>query len=92
MIMNIHKIEARDLPDLWFQAVHDILDHGNRFVIDRGSYAGQTRLEYDFFIGDDTDINLALREGIKRIRNVVDDVDAERPELIISSAYASPWL
>ena len=49
--MHIHKIEARDLPDLWFQAVYDILDHGNRFVIDRGSYAGQTRLEYDFFMG-----------------------------------------
>jgi len=49
--MKIHKIVARDLPDLWFQAVHDILDHGRRFKIDRGSYAGQTRLEYDFFTG-----------------------------------------
>ena len=49
--MHIHKVEARDLPDLWFQAVHDILDHGRRFTIDRGSYAGQTRLEYDYFIG-----------------------------------------
>ena len=49
--MKIHKIEARDLPDLWFQAVHDILNHGQRFTIDRGSYAGQTRLEYDYFIG-----------------------------------------
>jgi thymidylate synthase len=49
--MIIHKIEARDLPDLWFQAVHDILDQGRRFTIDRGSYAGQTRLEYDYFIG-----------------------------------------
>jgi thymidylate synthase len=49
--MYIHKVEARDLPDLWFQAVHDILDHGRRFTIDRGSYAGQTRLEYDYFIG-----------------------------------------
>ena len=49
--MKIHKIEARDLPDLWFQAVHDILEQGRRFVIDRGSYAGQTRLEYDYFIG-----------------------------------------
>ena len=48
---EIHKIEARDLPDLWFQAVHDILDKGKRFVIDRGSYAGQTRLEYDYFVG-----------------------------------------
>ena len=49
--MDIHKIDARDLPDLWFQAVHDILDYGKRFVIDRGSYAGQTRLEYDYFMG-----------------------------------------
>lgn len=49
--MYIHTIQARDLPDLWFQAVHDILDHGQRFQIDRGSYAGQTRLEYDFFMG-----------------------------------------
>ncbi|MBW2370208.1 MAG: thymidylate synthase [Deltaproteobacteria bacterium] len=49
--MNIHFVEARDLPDLWFQAVHDILDTGRRFTIDRGSYAGQTRLEYDFFTG-----------------------------------------
>ena len=49
--MHIHQIQARDLPDLWFLAVHDILDNGNRFVIDRGSYAGQTRLEYDYFMG-----------------------------------------
>lgn len=49
--MKIHRVVARDLPDLWFQAVHDILDHGRRFTIDRGSYAGQTRLEYDYFTG-----------------------------------------
>ncbi len=49
--MNIHFVQARDLPDLWFQAVHDILDKGRRFTIDRGSYAGQTRLEYDYFTG-----------------------------------------
>lgn len=49
--MRIHQINARDLPDLWFQAVHDILDNGRRFTVDRGSYAGQTRLEYDYFIG-----------------------------------------
>lgn len=49
--MYIHHIVARDLPDLWFQAVHDILDHGRKFKIDRGSYAGQTRLEFDYFTG-----------------------------------------
>ena len=50
IMMKIHRIQARDLPDLWFQAVHDILDEGRRFTIDRGSYAGQTRLEYDYFL------------------------------------------
>lgn len=50
-MLNIHKVEARDLPDLWFQVIHDILDNGRRFKIDRGSYAGQTRLEYDYFTG-----------------------------------------
>lgn len=50
-MLNIHKIVARDLPDLWFQAVNDIQDKGRRFVVDKGSYAGQTRLEYDYFIG-----------------------------------------
>ena len=49
--MNIYSVEARDLPDLWFQAIHGILDNGRRFTIDRGSYAGQTRLEYDYFMG-----------------------------------------
>lgn len=49
--MQWHTIYARDLPDLWFQAVHDILDKGRKATIDRGSYAGQTRLEYDYFIG-----------------------------------------
>ncbi len=50
-MLHIHRIEARDLPDLWFQAVYDILDNGRRFTIDRGSFAGQTRLEYDYFTG-----------------------------------------
>lgn len=49
--MILHKVEARDLPDLWFQAVYDILEKGRSFTIDRGSYAGQTRLEYDYFTG-----------------------------------------
>ena len=50
-MLLIHRIEARDLPDLWFQAVHDVLEIGRKFTIDKGSYEGQTRLEYDYFIG-----------------------------------------
>ena len=50
-MLKIHKITARDLPDLWFQAVSDILDNGRRYTIDEGSYAGATRLEFDYFMG-----------------------------------------
>lgn len=41
-------IEARDLPDAWFQCVYAILDNGYEYTIDRGSYEGQKRLEFDY--------------------------------------------
>ena len=50
-MLNKVIVEARDLPDLWFQAIYNVLQEGRRFVIDRGSYAGQTRLEFDYFMG-----------------------------------------
>jgi len=46
--LKITSIEARDLPDAWFQCVYNILDKGYEYVIDRGSYAGQKRLEFDY--------------------------------------------
>jgi len=44
----IHKIEARDLPDLWFQSVHSIITNGHKYKVDRGSFEGQERLEFDY--------------------------------------------
>ncbi len=41
-------IEAFDLDDAWFQCLSKILEHGYVYKIDRGSYAGQRRLEFDF--------------------------------------------
>ena len=46
--MNLEFIEARDLPDAWFQCVYRILEVGNKYVIDRGSYEGQERLEFNY--------------------------------------------
>jgi thymidylate synthase len=43
-------IDATTISDAWFQAVYNIIDTGRRFTIDKGSYAGQTRLEYDYAI------------------------------------------
>ncbi|MBE9592430.1 MAG: thymidylate synthase, partial [Proteobacteria bacterium] len=41
-------IKARDLPDAWFQCVYQILDTGRTYTIDRGSYEGQKRIEFDY--------------------------------------------
>lgn len=46
--MNPIYLECTTLPDAWFQTVYNILQFGRRFKIDRGSYAGQDRLEYDY--------------------------------------------
>ena len=46
--MKIEFIVARDIPDSWFQCICRILDVGQKYKIDRGSYAGQFRLEFDY--------------------------------------------
>lgn len=46
--MRLEFVEARDLPDAWFQCIDRILDVGREYVIDRGSYEGQKRLEFDY--------------------------------------------
>jgi thymidylate synthase len=46
--MQLEFIEARDLPDAWFQCVYQILEKGRTYIIDRGSFQGQKRLEFDY--------------------------------------------
>ena len=41
------SIVARDIPEAWFLCLSEIVDKGKIYTIDRGSYAGQQRLEFD---------------------------------------------
>jgi thymidylate synthase len=43
-------IDAFDLDDAWFQCLSEILEKGHVYTIDRGSYEGQKRLEFDFVV------------------------------------------
>jgi len=47
-MLNYQYIQARDLGDAWFQTLFKMLEEGSVFKIDRGSYAGQKRLEFDY--------------------------------------------
>lgn len=48
--MEITFIEARDIPDAWFQCIWEVMEKGREYRIDRGSYAGQTRREFEFVV------------------------------------------
>ena len=48
--MKIVVIEAKTLPEAWFQCIRAVLDDGYEYVIDRGSYQGQKRKELDFVV------------------------------------------
>ena len=41
-------IEATTLSDAWFQTVYKCIETGRDFIIDRGSFAGEKRLEFDY--------------------------------------------
>jgi len=48
MILKPVYIDAFDVDDAWFQLLCSILENGAVYKIDRGSYEGQRRLEFDF--------------------------------------------
>ncbi|MCU0822226.1 MAG: thymidylate synthase [Spirochaetes bacterium] len=41
-------IDATTLPDAWYQTVYKCIESGRDFKIDRGSYEGEKRLEFDY--------------------------------------------
>ena len=49
--MKIVNIEAVDIPDFWFQAISNLLDYGYKYVVQKGSFEGETRLEFDYLVG-----------------------------------------
>jgi len=50
--VNIIKIEAVDAPDAWFQVISSLINSGDKYKIEHGSYVGQTRIQHDYLILD----------------------------------------
>jgi thymidylate synthase len=47
-MLNPIFINATSLSDAWFQTLYRCVESGRPFTIDRGSFEGQKRLEFDF--------------------------------------------
>jgi len=48
-MLNNTFIKATSLSDAWFQSLYSCVENGRSFTVDRGSYAGDKRLEFDYF-------------------------------------------
>jgi len=49
--MNLTTIEAKTLPEAWFLCIKELLDKDigvREYVIDRGSFVGRRRREFDY--------------------------------------------
>lgn len=46
-MLNPIFIKATNLPDAWFQTLYKCVEVGKKFKIDKGSFEGQDRLEFD---------------------------------------------
>ena len=47
-MLNPIFIDATSLSDAWFQTLYRCVESGRSFTIDRGSFQGQKRLEFDY--------------------------------------------
>ena len=63
--MNVRVVEALDLNEAWWKCLKACLEHGHEYVIDRGSFEGTKRMEFDY-------VTLRIREP--GIRPLVPDV------------------
>ena len=42
------NIECTDIPDAWFQSIYNLTNCKNRYIVEKGSFEGETRIEFDF--------------------------------------------
>lgn len=48
--MNITSLKVRDLNEAWWKCIRELLLHGYEYTIDKGSYEGQKRKEFDLMV------------------------------------------
>jgi len=70
---RIHQVKAATIPDAWFQCVFDVQAIGFKYIIEQGSFVGQTRLEFDWITLEITHpyaepyfemVNMRIPEGL----------------------------
>jgi len=76
-MLNLINVKATTLPDAWFQLLYKCVEEGREFIIDKGSFTGQKRLEFDWITchithPDKGNLLPELAEG-STIPNPVDD-------------------
>jgi thymidylate synthase len=76
--MKLTTIKGYSIEDVWHQTIYACVEHGRDFQIDRGSYAGQKRKEFDMLMLQfKTPWAEPLLPKIAAHHNIPDPVDEE---------------
>jgi len=73
-MLNLINVDATTIADAWFQAVYKCLEVGRPFIIDKGSFEGQKRLEFDWITLNIKRPGLELLPKINPALNIPDPV------------------
>ena len=78
--MKHEFIEANTLEDAWFLTLYRMIDEGRVHTIDRGSFAGQKRIEFDY-------VTIQIKNPCKvnLIPNISDKYNIKKNETILDS-------
>lgn len=85
--MKLTTIKAKTLPEAWYLCIREVMDTGYEYVIDKGSFAGQRRKEFDLVIIQIEyprsrplvpDVPLGIPPPVNRVSSIPNDFSEER--------------
>jgi len=92
MQQKIINIEDVTIPGAWFQLVYAALEHGRKFKIDEGSYAGSHRYEFDFIVAHIQKPWLRDEDGLPLIPEMPESIDLPAPVAKDYIATYAPYI
>jgi thymidylate synthase len=91
-MQKIISVNDKTLPGAWFQLVYAVLEHGRKFKIDEGSYAGSHRYEFDFIVAQIEQPWLRDVDGLPLIPEMPEGVDIPAPVAKDYIAQYAPYI
>jgi thymidylate synthase len=91
-MQKIISVNDVTIPGAWFQLVYAALDHGQKFKIDEGSYAGSHRYEFDFIVAQIEKPWLRDNNGQPLIPEIPEHLEIPAPVAQDYTSHYAPYI